>query len=949
MTGGVIIRFLGPLEATAAGLPAELGGSRRRLVLATLLLAEGRHVSIDRLADVLWGDEPPPSARSQIAIHVSYLRKALGAPDVIETTLNGYRIRPEAAQIDGYTALELRRRAQAGDDPGANLGSALRLWRGPVLADMVEQELAADVRRWEELRLSVAEEWAEHRLSDGAYLDVLDVLTPLVAEHPLIERLRAQLITALWRAGRRAAALESYQEGRRVLVEELGLEPGRELRDLHDRMLREEPESRSFPRPAQLPPATPAFTGRAQEVRALDALNGTPVVVVSGVAGVGKTALALQWAHRAAARFDDGQLFADLHGYDVSAEPSSSHRVIERFLRALGLSAKDIPDDPDERAALYRSTLRGRRVLIVLDNAATAAQVRPLLPGAAGCLVVVTARRRLQGLLADGAAAVPLEVLTEQESSQLLARVSGAAMDGRVAARLGRLCDGLPLALRIAARLATRPGWSPAHIADRLEDERGRLDQLSRDEVHIRGTFSLSYDELSKPARTAFMLLSTVDAPAGFTPWLLAALLDGSLHQAEDLLEELVDAQLLQPMGRDQAGQLRYRCHDLIRLFAFELAESELTQAHRDAALERAFACLLALAEQANAIAYSGAPGGSLSGRAPRWLPQRHEELLAVPLDWLEVERATIVAGVEQAARMGWGELCWEIVACTAFLYVIRRHTHDYQAIIDAAHAVCRATGNRRGEAVMLRHAGSLLLGGDQHAAGAVRLREGLAIFDELGDDHGRARCLSDLGMTELGLGHMAAALDHFTRARVLLAELGLAMLAADALTRIISAHLTLEEWARARELALEGLATVPGTIVWVHANLHRLLAEAAFKLGDAQEALEASTTALALARESGHTVLEAIGVRGMGEAQLALGRREEGLATLFHSLELARALGDRRLEGRALLTLGEGGAEHAIEHLRAAVAIYEDRGLPVWAAKARAALEEARRRRTSS
>ncbi|QFY13412.1 hypothetical protein GBF35_48745 [Nonomuraea phyllanthi] len=650
MTAHIEFRVLGPLEAGVRGRPVRLGGPRPRSLLAALLLDAGRVVSVDRLAAAVWGERLPDSVRTQIPIHVHALRKAFDAAGcgvpVIVTEQAGYRLSMDGVWLDmreaEEQAAEARKAAAAGQGEQAaeTLGRVLALWRGPVLAGIDTAEIAAAARGLEDVRLGIAEEWAEAEMACGRPREVVARLAAMVEDHPLREGLRARLMLALWHSGRQADALESYRQGRRHLRDELGLEPGSALREVQQAILAGPPagdaarrggvqaaavaerltmarraavpaprpggnadlpagpEPAVALRPAQLPPAVSAFVGRTAQLRALDRLprqdgRHLPVGVISGVAGVGKTALALRWAHQAAERFPDGQLFANLHGHDPDQESARPAAVLERFLRALGIQAAAVPAGLEERTALFRSALDGRRVLVVLDNAESAAQVRPLLPATPGCCVIVTARRRLEGLMVDhGALPVPVEMLTEQESADLLTRVLGAeraAAEREAVAELAALCDGSPLALRVAAaKLAMRPRWPIAEMAAQLADERSRLDQLSRGGLEVRAGIELSYRELPARAALAFRRLGLVDAPGGFAPWLVAALLETTVHDGERLLEQLVDAQLLQPLGRDGAGRPRYRFHELIRLFARERAEAIEPPDARLAVLSRA-------------------------------------------------------------------------------------------------------------------------------------------------------------------------------------------------------------------------------------------------------------------------------------------------------------------------------------------------------------------------
>ncbi|MCF6466877.1 hypothetical protein FAF44_00405 [Nonomuraea sp. MG754425] len=608
--------ILGPLTVTIAGRPVRLGGSRAQATLAALLLSGGQIVPIDRLIDQVWGDEPPASGRNQVMIAISTLRKSFrtagGDPDLIETVGSGYRIRH--AELDAHQAEANRERARRSPpaEKAALLRETLGLWRGQVLVGITSPPLRAAAGRWEELRLSVLEDWAEAELALGRHRELVGTLGVAVAEHPLRERIRTQLMLALHRSGRQAEALTVYDRGRTVLAEELGLRPGQSLRDMHAAILRDEPGIRwagagrrpaggpPRVRPAQLPPAVSAFTGRGAELAALDRLldrqdhrGELPLCVVYGMAGVGKTGLAVTWAHRVADRFPDGHLFAGLRGHDPYAPPLPPEAVLARFLRALGVGSEAVPDGLDERAALFRSLLQNRRVLIVLDDAASATQVRPLLAGSASCCVIVTARSPLGGLVAqDGARCLGLDELSPQEAEELLERMVGAqrtAGERGAARRVGELCDRLPLALRIAgAKLLSRSDWTLSCMSARLENEQSRLDELSHDELEVRKALAQSYRHLPPTARRAFRRLGLLSLPGGFTARTVAALAEVPLPDAETLCENLVDAQLARPHHGDTPEATRYDLPGLVRLFSAERAHEEDDHDTRAAAVARA-------------------------------------------------------------------------------------------------------------------------------------------------------------------------------------------------------------------------------------------------------------------------------------------------------------------------------------------------------------------------
>ncbi|MQA81104.1 MAG: transcriptional regulator [Streptosporangiales bacterium] len=960
----VELSILGPLEASVDGRAVHLGGPRPRLVLAALLLDAGRVVPVERLVDAVWGDEPPASARALVTVHVSALRKAFmraGCDDeVIETASGGYRVRVDAVGVDALRvddAIAAARSAvecERHDEAAALLRAALALWRGPVLEASRPAGNDAGVARYDELRVVALEEWVEAELALDRYREVLGDLTSLVAEHPLRERPRAQLMLALWRSGRPADALDVYQQGRRLLVDELGLEPGAPLRELHEAILRDEapaepdPDADTAapePRPAELPPAVPAFTGRATELAALDSLldqrgRHLPVAVVSGVAGVGKTSLAVHWSQRVAERFIDGQLFADLRGHDPDAEPVTAEAVLERFLRALGVPGERIPAAAEDRTALFRSVLDGQRVLILLDNAASAAQVRPLLPGSPGCCVVVTARRRLEGLVAaEGALSVPVGVMDEHDASDLLAGVVGTdrmRAEPDAAARFGALCEGLPLALRIAAtRLASRPAWSVADLVDRLSDEQGRLDQLSRDELQVRGSFALSYRELSARATVGFRRLGLLDTPGGFAPWLLAAVVDGTVADADELCEELVDAQLLQPLGLDIAGQSRYRFHDLIRLFARERAESEETAEDRAAALDRAFGAMFGLTGLARLAEQGDSAPVRLHGDVSAWLPPDAE--ITDPVAWLEAERTNLVAAVAHTADLGWTQVCWSLVVRLVFLFEWGSYHDDWRVAADRALGSCRRVGDRRGEAAMLYALGVLALHERKLAEATEPLTAALELSEGLGDDLGVALALRHLATVHSLQGELPLAQRGFERVGALLDEIGDPYMVRQTAGFLAHVHMLEGRLGTAERLLVDALATLPVREGLLEAQLSKRLAEVYLRQGRGADAVAAAERALGLLHRD--PVGEAYVLHALGEAKHVAGDDVEAAVALGRGLRVARQVGERLIEGRILLALGHLDTPDAVDHLREAVEVFGAIDAWTWHAQAVEAL----------
>lgn len=557
-----LFRLLGPFQVDRDGVEIAVGTPQTRTVLALLVWHANEAVPLGRMIDELWGEAPPRSAKVQLQGIISRLRRLLGR-ERIATTPTGYVLRATAAEVDVELVREDRAAARGfianGDVAfGAiKLRQALGRWYGPTGPQL------------DELRLTVLEERVDADLRLGGNADLIGELTAVVAEHPLRERFRAQLMTALARHGRVAEALDVFRAFRRTMVDELGVEPSARLRTLHAQILRSELEP-AFPlprttSPRQLPPALPDFVGRADLLAGL--ADVPPLVVVSGAPGIGKTSFVVQLAHRVRERFPDGQLFATLPGGDTTS-------VLQRFLRALGVPADLVPTAGEECSALLRNLLAGRRVLLGLDNATDAGQVRPFVPAEPGCAVLVTSRRSLTEL--EGARLVRLGLFDAAESAELLTRIVGEQPGTELVAR----CGGLPLALRIAgALLLDRPQWTCADLAVRLADERTRLDWLAAGDLDVRAGFAASYRQLPRTHQKLFRRLGLHPARA-VTSGFAAALLGTDPDHAERVLADLVSWHLVHAVGRGAA--VRYGMHDLLRSFAVEQAETEQAETEQD-------------------------------------------------------------------------------------------------------------------------------------------------------------------------------------------------------------------------------------------------------------------------------------------------------------------------------------------------------------------------------
>ncbi|GAA1221817.1 BTAD domain-containing putative transcriptional regulator [Kitasatospora nipponensis] len=948
----------------AGGRRITVGGARQRTILALLLLSAGRIVSVNTMVEAVWQGEPPATARTQVAICIAALRKTFKAEgfgdSLISTVHPGYQLNPAGHRVDLLECIDLVRAAEelaAQRCPGRaaeTYEQALRLWRGPVLTGVTGRRVEEESDRLEEWRLVIHDEAIVLQLALGNHQELIGQLTRLVREHPLRERTRHSLMLAQYRAGRRAEAAETFREGRRILIEELGIEPGPGLQELHDAVLRDDPTltlavealAQEVPAPApaavaeiqvtpsDLPPNVPAFTGRAEEIARLDGLLGErtesqpPAIgFITGVAGVGKTGLAVHWAHRAAGRFPDGRLFVDLCGHDEVNEPTAAADVLSRFLRSLGVPSEQIPVALEERISLYRSMLAERRVLVVLDNVRSVAQIRPLLPGNGQCCVVVTSRDPMEQLiLRYGAVRVQLGVLPRAEAIELLARIVPAeriAADPGQSARLSELCDRLPLALRIAAaRLASKPHWTVRHLVGRLADERRRLDELSQGEAQVRAGFALSYRYLASEAARLYRRLALLPVP-DFTTWVGAALLDCDLFEAERLMEHLVDVQLLEVVGSDVTGQLRYRFQNLLRLFGRERAQQEESEAELVAARDRAFRGWLTLAEQAHRRE-SGGDYAILHGSTARYPvdPGLLDDLLACPLDWYEAERLCLVAVIEQAARLGLDELAWDLTGSVLVLFDIRNYLEDWQFCCERALAAAQEAGNRRGAAFMLTELGGTRLRTVRLDEAATYLGTALELFEQVGEEHGRALTLRHIAVMERLRGDLGAAGERLREAAEIFQRVGDASSQAHALGYLAQNALDLDEVDEAVRLGLAAVRVARGT------GESRCAAQSLYRLARAyaiQGSLSAAEGAFLeverIVRAKGDLLGAAYSLLGLGETRAGLGRAGEAEGDLLAALEIVRRIDSPLAEGRVQLALGQlqrrlGRIEAARRHL---------------------------------
>ncbi len=928
--------LLGPLEVNADGEFLVIGSARQRIVLAMLLLQANRVVSLERLIAALWGDVPPVTAKSQVQTCISALRRLLPAASggqVIETRATGYLIRVPEDQLDVAVSERLVRQARDAAAEGraeeavAGLRAALALWRGPALADVESELVQAAATRLTEDGLTVLEDCIDLELGLGRHRELVGELSQLIRQYPLRERLRAQHMLALYRSARQAEALESFHEIRRILAEELGIDPGPELCALERAILASDPAlgqdaGPGEPRPAaavvprQLPAATADFTGREEVLDSLrDLLSGAdatapaltcvPVVVLSGKGGVGKTALALYAAHALRPDYPDGQLYVQLQ--DPDGRPVSAEEVLARFLRALGTAPAALPGGLAERTAAYRSAVGERRLLIALDDAACVGQVIPLIPGNPNCAVIITSRYPLPGLY--GAHHFEIGDLDERASIDLLGRVIGpdrVRAEPAAAAALVRLCGYLPLALRIAAaKLAVRTHWSIGQLVRRMTDERNRLDELMLGGTGIRPTLSLSYDSLDERGRRLFRMLSLLGA-ADFSCWVVQPLLDSGARTAEDALDALIEARLVEVRQRED-GQSRLRLHDLIRIFALERLTAEEPAAERALALRRLLGCWLALVTAAHRRIYGG-DFAVLHGSGQKWElpPDLVDELLARPLDWLRFEQTGLVAAVFQAAQAGLDELCWDMALTAVTLFESEYQSDRWRQTHEVALTLVRKQGNRRGEAAVLYSLGNLTVV-ERLGEAAHYLEPALELFSQLDDTHGVALTLVALAFVDRLGGRTEQALARYSEALPGLRKVGDRVAEVDALSNIAQIFMDREQFAQAQEHLDAALGICQSLEApRVRAQTEHRVGEFLLRKGDFARAERSFRAVLEAARDEGDLTGEAYALTGLGRVHSRQERYADSEADLSAALDLARAVGDNIVHGRVLLAATE-------------------------------------------
>ncbi len=865
-------RVLGPL---AVDRSPPLRAQMERRLLAALLCRPNVVVPLEDLIAALWGEQEPPSARKTLQVYVHRLRVALEEDSRIVHEGNGYRISIDAGELD---SLEFARLVRHG-----RLAEALGLWRGAAFEDVREHSPIADeARLLDEERLRIDAIRTRQELDAGRHAELVPHLTRLMELHPYREDFRGHLMLALYRCGRQSEALEIYRGTRKLLDEQLGVEPGPDLQRLHEAILRADP-SLDLPRraagtvPRELPPDIPGFVGREAHLRELDGMlpHTWPVIVsaIAGSAGVGKTSLAVHWAHKVVDRFPDGQLYLNLRGFDPAGPPTRPADAVRRLLDALGVAPQRIPATPDAQEALYRSLLADKRVLIVLDNARDAEQVRPLLPGGSASMVVLTSRNRMPSLVAtNGARPLMIDVLSVAESRELLSARLGAHRVAHEPAAVDDIiarCARLPLALAVAAaHAAMDPSLSLAEVASSLRHSRAFVSDDPMTDVHA--VFSWSYRQLSPAAARLFRLLGLHHGPDITAP-AAASLAARQLSDVDALLRELTRAHLV---AEPEPG--RYTFHDLLRAYAAGLAQgSDLGAASRiaDHYLHTAHTAAALLDPSRSPI--------PLPPSAPGVQPEAvagHEQAMA----WFAAEHRVLFAAIRETGR-------WELVWALAPYLDRQGHWRDWAEALHATldttdDSVVRADAHR----TLGRVYGCLLRYDDAH----THYTQALEFYASLGDHAGQANTHMGLGWILQEQGRHPEALEHGRRALALLERAADRAGLANALNAVGWFHTLLGEHDRALDYCTRALALHQEVRNRMgQADTWDSIAHAHHHLGDLAEAAACYRTAIELYRAEGHRYYEAVTLEHLAETHLATGDGEAARAARHSALEILTEL----------------------------------------------------------
>jgi DNA-binding SARP family transcriptional activator/tetratricopeptide (TPR) repeat protein len=948
----VRIQVLGSLRAWNDHAELELGPPGRRAVLGLLVLAGGEAVTMHELVDTLWGDRPPRSAVNVLQTHVKHLRRLLepgraprSSSKILPYVNGGYAMRCDAVDVDLLRVRCLVAEANDAQRDGDTartamlLGEALRLWRGRPLADIAPLATHPKVMSLVAERQEVLARYGDAMIAIGAAADVLADIAEAAAEQPLDEPAQARLIRVYHAVGQRANAFRVYREVRDRLVEELGVDPGPELLAaqaalLHDRGVRgagtaTEPAP-ALHVPKQLPAEPHGFTGRAAELSALDSLlpdrdreRGTvTIATISGTAGVGKTALAVHWAHRVRDRFPDGQFYASLRGH-AHGTPALPIEILSQFLSALDVPAHRVPVDPDTASALYRTLMMDRKALILLDNAASPDQIRPLLPAGPGCLVVVTGRDRMAGMVAThGARQLTLDVLSPEDALELMGRVLGperVRAEYEAAVEFAKRCVYLPLALRMAAaNLDDRPGWSVEDYV--LEMREGNLlaslAVQGDEQTAVRTAFDLSYAVLPARLQRLFRLLSLVPG-TDFSTEAVAALTGIDPEEAGQLLDRLAVAHLVE---HHMPG--RYRFHDLLRRYAAEQVERLEAGHDRDAALNRLYDWYLHAVDGAARVLYPHMLRLPLPESGAR-LPARVTKLAGAS-SWLESERGNLVAAVRNAAQTGPRQMAWLLAdALRGYFWMCVRGV-DWLATAEAGLAAAEEDGDPRAQAVARLSLADLHFRQGRYRQAVRHYTYGLLLARQADWAEAQAALLGNLGGVYWQSGRLTAAVRRFERGLAISRRVGQPAGEAVALGNLGVVHWELGRLSQAAELYAKALNRyrLIGSRYGEAINLGNL-GQAQRARGLLDEASDLLAQALVLHHEAGNRSSEAQTRSRLAATYCDLGRPAEALQFARTGLTLAKDTDDPRTEVESLAILAT--VHHRLGHRQDAIRCYRE------------------------
>ncbi|WP_405772330.1 tetratricopeptide repeat protein [Actinacidiphila glaucinigra] len=941
-----------------------LGPAKQRTVLAALLVDIGRPVPVETLIDRVWGEEPPKEARNTLYAHVTRIRRLLGAAVgdgrrmSVERHSNGYLLNGDADAVDlhRYRSLVAQTRSPSlsAERQAAVLREAVGLWKGEALAGLPGTWALRLREQLAQQHLNTVILWARAEMCLGRQGEVVEPLRELAQHHQLVEPLAGELMRALYLDGRHAEALDHFTRTRAFLLDELGTEPGLNLRRVHEAVLRgtldrpapvqQMPASAGTHHrvPMQLLPDIAGFVGRDGDLKRLDALlpdqgediTGTLVItVVSGTAGVGKTTLAVHWAHSVRGRFQGGQLYVNLDGF-APTPPMRPIDALSRFLHALGVPAEEVPADQEEAAALYRSLLAGKRVLVLLDNARSPEQVRPLLPAAPGSMALITSRNRLSGLVArEGASRLTLDRLTVEEARDLLCAVLGKELveaEPDAAAALAEACGRLPLALRIAAaNLIDHPQRSiAAHVADLTAGDRLATLEVEGDEqTAVRGAFDQSYAALDPDARRLFRLAGLIPG-RDVTAHTAAALTGAELGTASRLLDRLASAHLI-----EQHAPGRFAFHDLLRLYAIERADKEEEAEERTAAVRRVLRWYLRTADTAAQLVYPQKlrlpQGPEPAGSGPEAGFDDRKTALA----WLDDERFNLADTVAHAAEHGPRPAAWRLADTLRGYYWLRMHTVDWLAVAQAGLKAAEADGDLPGQGAAQLSLGdvhrclSLYHQAIDHYAQARALNEQAAWLD------GQAAALGNLGNTYERAGRLQDAAETHRKALDLDQRTGRLAGQAASLANLGSVHREMGQLRTAGDYLAQALELDRkiGSRAGEAMDLTSL-GETCHALGQLHDARIHLSEALTIHREEGDRDFEAETLRALAGLNRDTGRLDEAREQVGAALAQARETGNRRIEADTLNTLAtihqrRGRSHDAVDTHQQALDLARDTG----------------------